>query len=104
MISGVPTTYQLMAEHPDWHATDITSLRKLTCGGSTVPLRTIEAYERRGLHFPHRYGMSATAPAATALTPTHTRATIGSVGLPHFFTHVPVVAIGAEPVAPGQSR
>src|SRR5690625_7569971 len=80
MISGVPTTYQLMAEHPDWHATDISSLRKLTCGGSTVPLRTIEAYEQRGLHFSQGYGMTETAPGATALMPTHTRTKIGSVG------------------------
>ncbi len=101
MISGVPTTYQLMAEHPDWHATDISSLRKLTCGGSTVPLRTIEAYEQRGLHFSQGYGMTETAPGATALMPTHTRTKIGSVGLPHFFTDVRVVDVAGEPVAPG---
>lgn len=102
MLSGVPTTFQMLAEHPDWESTDISSLRKLTCGGSTVPLRTIEAYERRGLHFSQGYGMTETAPGATALMPTHTRAKIGSVGLPHFFTDVRVVDIGGEPVAPGQ--
>ena len=101
MISGVPTTYQMMAEHPDWGATDISSLRKLTCGGSTVPLRILEAYEQRGLHFSQGYGMTETAPGTTALMPTHTRAKMGSVGLPHFFTDVRVVDISGEPVASG---
>ena len=36
-ISGVPTTYQMLCEHPDWDATDLSSLNKLTCGGSAVP-------------------------------------------------------------------
>ena len=47
MLSGVPTTYQFMAEHPTWATTDLSSLRKLTCGGSPVPTRVREAYEAR---------------------------------------------------------
>ena len=33
MLSGVPTTFQLMADHPDWAGTDLSTLTKLTCGG-----------------------------------------------------------------------
>ena len=66
-ISGVPTTYQMLCEHPDWDATDISSLNKLTCGGSAVPLRVLEAYEQRGLRFSNGYGMTETAPGATTL-------------------------------------
>lgn len=32
MLSGVPTTYQLMADHPNWGSTDLSTLAKLTCG------------------------------------------------------------------------
>ncbi len=42
MLSGVPTTYQLMADHPDWASTDVSTLAKLTCGGSAVPTRILE--------------------------------------------------------------
>ena len=49
MLSGVPTTYQLMADHPDWEGTDLSTLTKLTCGGSAVPTRILNAYEERGL-------------------------------------------------------
>ena len=88
MLSGVPTTYQLMADHPDWSATDLSSLRTLTCGGSAVPTRILNAYEERGLSFSQGYGMTETSPGATSLAPAMTRAKQGSVGLPHFFTDV----------------
>ena len=88
MLSGVPTTYQLLADHPDWAATDLSTLTKLTCGGSAVPTRILNAYEERGLSFSQGYGMTETSPGATSLSPSMTRAKQGSVGLPHFFTDV----------------
>ncbi len=87
-ISGVPTTYQMIAEHPAWDATDISSLRKLTCGGSPVPDRVRKAYEERGLAFSQGYGMTETAPGVTALPPHRTKDKPGSAGLAHFFTRV----------------
>jgi fatty-acyl-CoA synthase len=94
MLSGVPTTYQLMADHPQWTSTDLSTLTKLTCGGSAVPTRILNAYEERGLSFSQGYGMTETSPGATSLSPSMTRAKQGSVGLPHFFTEV---RIASEP-------
>jgi fatty-acyl-CoA synthase len=88
MLSGVPTTYQMMADHPAWASTDLSSLQKLTCGGSAVPTRILNAYEERGLSFSQGYGMTETSPGATSLSPEKTREKQGSVGLPHFFTDV----------------
>jgi fatty-acyl-CoA synthase len=95
MLSGVPTTYQLMADHADWATTDLSTLAKLTCGGSAVPARILNAYEERGLHFSQGYGMTETSPGATSLAPAMTRAKQGSVGLPHFFTDVRIAPDGA---------
>ncbi|MEF2978357.1 acyl-CoA synthetase [Subtercola sp. YIM 133946] len=89
-ISGVPTTFQLLCEHPHWASTDISSLRSLTCGGSAVPARVREAYERRGLSFSSGYGMTETAPGVTSLQPRYSVSKAGSAGLPHFFTEVRV--------------
>jgi fatty-acyl-CoA synthase len=103
-ISGVPTTYQMLCEHPDWDSTDLSSLNKLTCGGSAVPLRVLEAYERRGLRFSNGYGMTETAPGATTLPAARSRDKAGSSGLPHFFTDVRVadpMDPAAGPTAPG---
>ncbi|GGH44828.1 acyl-CoA synthetase [Microbacterium album] len=88
MLSGVPTTYQLLADHPDWDGTDLSTLQKLTCGGSAVPTRILDAYEARGLSFSQGYGMTETSPGATSLAPDRTRDKQGSVGLPHFFMDV----------------
>ena len=103
-ISGVPTTYQMLCEHPDWDSTDLSSLNKLTCGGSAVPMRVLEAYERRGLRFSNGYGMTETAPGATTLPAARSRDKAGSSGLPHFFTDVRVadpLDPDAGPAAPG---
>ena len=101
IISGVPTTYQMLCEHPAWEATDLSSLNKLTCGGSAVPLRVLEAYERRGLHFSNGYGMTETAPGATTLPAARSREKAGSSGLPHFFTDVRIADFDDSPAAPG---
>ncbi|MFC8409954.1 long-chain fatty acid--CoA ligase [Arthrobacter sp. NPDC057259] len=103
-LSGVPTTFQMLCEHPDWDATELGSLNKLTCGGSAVPLRVLDAYERRGLHFSNGYGMTETAPGATTLPAARSREKAGSSGLPHFFTDVRVsdpLDPDAGPAAPG---
>ncbi|WFE28169.1 long-chain fatty acid--CoA ligase [Solwaraspora sp. WMMD791] len=101
MLSGVPTTYQMMAEHPNWSSTDLSSLTKLTCGGSAVPVRILDAYEQRGLSFSQGYGMTEASPGATALPPAMTRAKQGSVGLPHFFTDVRIAGGDGTPVPAG---
>ena len=102
MISGVPTTYQMLCEHPNWPSTDISSLKKLTCGGSAVPLRVLEEYERRGLSFTGGYGMTETAPGATSLQPDRSKSKIGSAGLPHFFTSVRIATETDQPAPTGE--
>lgn len=101
MLSGVPTTYQLMADHPAWPTTELSTLRKLTCGGSPVPTRVLDAYEARGLSFSQGYGLTETSPGATSLSPERTRDKQGSVGLPHFFTDVRVAGQEGGVAPPG---
>ncbi|MCB1273510.1 MAG: o-succinylbenzoate--CoA ligase [Leucobacter sp.] len=101
MLAGVPTTYQMMQEHPDWASTDISSLRRLTCGGSAIPERLIRAFGERGLGFTMGYGMTETSPATTALPAHRALEKIGSSGIRHFFTDVKIVDPDGQEVAPG---
>ncbi|GAB3028976.1 long-chain fatty acid--CoA ligase [Parafrigoribacterium mesophilum] len=101
-LSGVPTTFQMLCEHPDWAGTDISSLKKLTCGGSAVPMRVLEAYESRGLAFSNGYGMTETSPGATSLSPEMSREKAGSGGLPHFFTDMRIVDAAGAPLVAGE--
>lgn len=98
-LSGVPTTFQLLAEHPDFATADISSLSKLTCGGSAVPARVADAWEAKGLAFANGYGMTETAPGATVLQADRSREKAGSSGLAHYFTDVRIVEPGGG-VAP----
>ncbi|MET3919537.1 o-succinylbenzoate--CoA ligase [Arthrobacter sp. UYEF20] len=100
-ISGVPTTYQMLCEDPAWETTELGSLNKLTCGGSAVPMRVLEAYEARGLRFSNGYGMTETAPGATTLPAARSREKAGSSGLPQFFTDVRIADFDGHPAAPG---
>ena len=100
-ISGVPTTYQMLAEHPAWATADLSSLNKLTCGGSAVPMRVLESYEARGLRFSNGYGMTETAPGATTLPAARSRDKAGSAGLPQFFTDVRIAGFDGDTAAPG---
>jgi fatty-acyl-CoA synthase len=93
-LSGVPTTFQMLCDHPDWSTADLSSLDKLTCGGSAIPRRVLDAYEERGIGFTSCYGMTETAPGVTMLPVTRSRDKAGSAGLPHFFTDVRI----ADPV------
>jgi fatty-acyl-CoA synthase len=87
-LNGVPTTFQMLCDHPAWPAADLSSLDKLTCGGSAVPRRVLDAYEARGVGFTSCYGMTETAPGATMLPVDRSKDKAGSAGLPHFFTDV----------------
>jgi fatty-acyl-CoA synthase len=100
-LSGVPTTFQLLAQDPGWATADLSSLTKLTCGGSLVPARVAEAYEARGLAFSSGYGMTETAPGATSLSPRHSRERSTTSGLPHFFTDIRIVGPDGQDVAAG---
>ncbi|MDQ4489787.1 long-chain fatty acid--CoA ligase [Sinomonas sp. ASV486] len=90
-LNGVPTTFQMIAEHPDWPSADLSSLQKLTCGGSPVTGRVLEAYESRGIHFTSCYGMTETAPGVTMLPAERSLEKAGSAGLTHFFTQMRIV-------------
>jgi fatty-acyl-CoA synthase len=87
-LNGVPTTFQMLCDHSAWSTADLSSLDKLTCGGSAVPGRVLDAYEERGIGFTSCYGMTETAPGATMLPVSRSKDKAGSAGLPHFFTDV----------------
>ncbi|MFK0042341.1 o-succinylbenzoate--CoA ligase [Paenarthrobacter sp. NPDC090517] len=101
-LNGVPTTFQMLCDHPGWSTADLTSLDKLTCGGSAVPQRVLDAYEQRGIGFTSCYGMTETAPGATMLPVSASKEKAGSAGLPHFFTDVRIADPLGGVTGPGE--
>lgn len=102
MLSGVPTTFQMIADHPRWAETDLSSLQTLTCGGSAITRRLVDAYQDRGLAFTCGYGMTETSPGATCLPARFGPERVGSSGLPHFFSDLRIVGPDGQDVGQGE--
>jgi fatty-acyl-CoA synthase len=89
-FSAVPTMMQYLCDHPDFAATDLSSLRYVIFGGSPIAGRVAAAWSRRGVQILHGYGMTEASPgvclAPPGLGPDH----LLSMGVPHFFTDVAV--------------
>jgi fatty-acyl-CoA synthase len=78
----VPATIQAITDHPQWEATDLSSLRAISTGSTIVPPRLVERFVARGVPVLQVYGSTETCPIAiyTRLGGDLTRE--GSTGLP----------------------
>jgi len=90
LMFAVPAMYNVLAAHPDWAATDLSSVRTLMCGGAPVPEATIRTYLARGMAFVQGYGMTEASPGVLLLDRSQVLTKAGSAGVPHFFTQVRV--------------
>ena len=102
LLSGVPTTFQLLAEHPDWEAADLSSLQMISCGGSQLPRRVSDAYVNRGIAFSMNYGMTETSPGCTYTPSRYAGERGGASGLSHFFTDVRIMNDDGEFLPAGE--
>jgi fatty-acyl-CoA synthase len=78
----VPAIIQAVSDHPDWTATDMSSLKAVSTGSQIVPPHLIERFVARGVPVLQVYGSTETCPVAvyTRLGGDLSRA--GSTGLP----------------------
>ena len=60
----VPTTLLAIMQHPDFAATDLSSLRVVTTGSTIVPEALVEAFARRALRLIQVYGATETGPVS----------------------------------------
>ena len=58
----VPAMMVAVMQHPGWKDLDLSCLRALTTGSTTVPLSLIDAYQDRGVPVIQIYGSTETAP------------------------------------------
>ena len=102
VMFGVPSMFNAMAQVPAFASSDLSSLRRLLCGGAPVPLSTIRTYLDRGIPFLQGYGMTETSPGALFLGAERAADKAGSAGVASFFTDVRVVRPDGSEVAPGE--
>ncbi|HHU11200.1 MAG TPA: long-chain fatty acid--CoA ligase [Intrasporangiaceae bacterium] len=87
-VMGVPTNYYLMAQHPEFLHTDLSSLRVAVTGGGPAPLPLLRMWHDRGVDLTQGYGLSEAAPNVTCLPIAEARSHAGSVGYPYPFVEV----------------
>ena len=102
VMFGVPAMFNAMAQVPAFASADLSSLRRLLCGGAPVPLSTIRTYLDRGIPFLQGYGMTETSPGALFLGAERSADKAGTAGVASFFTDVRVVRPDGTEVAPGE--
>ncbi|MHA1378042.1 MAG: AMP-binding protein [Candidatus Helarchaeota archaeon] len=82
MISGVPTHYQILANHPDFDKYDITSLELITSAGAALPQKVAQIFKDVGkVIVKQGYGLTECSPA-THLQPDWLEYKPDSIGIP----------------------
>jgi fatty-acyl-CoA synthase len=99
-FAAVPTILQVIADHPDWERSDLSSLRHVIYGGSPVDARVANAWLARGVPLLQGYGMTETAPGVVMAVADGAAKRPLSAGVPHFFTDVAVLAEPGGPPVP----
>jgi fatty-acyl-CoA synthase len=87
-FAAVPTMLQLMVEDPGWSDADLSSLRRVVYGGSTVKESVARAWLDRGVQVLQGYGMTEASPGIYMALHDGASEHPVSVGVPHFFTDV----------------
>jgi fatty-acyl-CoA synthase len=97
----VPATMQAVIEHPAFPETDLSGLRALATGSTTVPQALIDAFERRGVPVLQVYGSTETCPIAIYTRMSGDRFRPGSTGLPGLACEAKVVDESGAEIPPG---
>jgi fatty-acyl-CoA synthase len=70
ITGAVPTIWSEVLRHLREHSGDMSSIRRVLCGGSAVPLALIKAFsEELGIEIKQAWGMTETSPIASVATP-----------------------------------
>jgi fatty-acyl-CoA synthase len=98
---GVPAMFLFMQQHPNFDATDFSSVTLFTVGGAPVPEPLLNAYNARGIPFAQGYGLTETSPFVAILEPQYASAKLGSAGKSPLYSELAVLDVTGSPCEPG---
>jgi fatty-acyl-CoA synthase len=78
----VPATMKAVVDHPKFAETELSSLRMLNSGSSTIPDGLIRAFHDRGIPVGQVYGTTETGPISIVLRAEDAFAKVGAAGKP----------------------
>ena len=98
----VPATLSALLALPQWHTTNLSSLRSITSGSSLVPKHLIEAAASRGIPVQQVYGLTETSPIAVYQTAEQAITRFHSTGLPALHCQMRITGQGGVSLADGE--
>ncbi|WP_427310727.1 class I adenylate-forming enzyme family protein [Cupriavidus sp. H39] len=97
----VPATLRAVLEHPGWADADLSALRGVMAGSSTIPRSYIEAFHARGVPLGQVYGATETGPVSVVLKLEEAMARPGYAGWPQPEADVRLAGPDGAEVPPG---
>jgi len=91
VVLGVPTTWKLLMDAPEFAAADLSHVRWFISGGAPLPHYIIDAYQKRGVAMKQGYGMTEVGVNCFTMTVEESRRKPGSIGKPMMFTEIRLV-------------
>jgi fatty-acyl-CoA synthase len=102
LFFGVPTTFQMMLEAPQFEATDLSAMRYFISGGAPCPVPLIEEIQKRGIAFTQGYGLTEVGPNCFRLGLEDAVRKAGSIGFPTFHSEARIVDEKGHDVVRGE--
>ena len=102
LLMGVPTIFQMLADHPDFPGTDFSSVRDALCGGASLSLPLLERYLDRGIPLRQGFGMTEVGPNCFSMPHDKVREKLSTVGLPIHHIEAKVVRPDGSTCAPDE--
>lgn len=100
--SLVPSILDMMAQSPAFPDADLSTLRVVQVGGSSMSEKTLRTFLDRGIRVSQGFGMTETSPGVTLLESRDGLEKLGSVGRQHFFVEYRLVDLNGDDVPDGQ--
>ncbi|MDP3207932.1 MAG: AMP-binding protein, partial [Rhodoglobus sp.] len=82
-MMGVPANYLLLAQHPAFATTDLSSLTHAIVGGAPMPEPLLRVWHGRGVALTQGYGLTEASPNVLCLPDEDARRKVGSAGKPY---------------------
>ena len=103
-MMGVPTHYLVLATHPDFAATDLSTLRLAVVGGAPMPVHLLRCWHRRGVALVQGYGLTEAGPNVLCLASEDAERQSGYAGKPYPHVEVRIVDTVTGEEIPGRGR
>ncbi|MEP6813741.1 MAG: long-chain fatty acid--CoA ligase [Actinomycetota bacterium] len=87
-MMGVPQIYLVLAQHPSFEGTDLSSLERAVVGGAPMPEALLETWAARGCAIVQGYGLTEAAPNVLCLPSEDAVRKLGFAGKPYPFVDV----------------